>query len=132
MTLSVHRHTTILDAVAGNAAEASRTLEMNCEKDFRLGIYYGLAQDSATTMTIQAYLSNDGGSTWGLVQSVAISAGTGTLSDYTISNAVSGDEQIWLGIDCEAADRCKVIFGGAGLAAADKITGKLSGARNIR
>jgi hypothetical protein len=129
MKLAVHRHTTILDGVAGNGAASTRTLEMNCEKDFRIGIYYGLVQVAATTATIQAYLSNDGGATWGLVQSVAISAGTGTLSDYTLSNAVAGDEEIWLGIDCEAADKVKVIFGGANHGATDLITGKLSGAR---
>ena len=115
---------TLLDEVAGNAAAASRTFEIDCTVFDQVGLTVVYTQSAGTAVTIQLYRSYDGGTTWGRIQAGALGAsGTDSVSDYTISNAVSGNESYDIGpIDMRLADRLKCVVGVTNGGASDKIT----------
>jgi hypothetical protein len=125
MTWEVETYTG-LTSVAANAAEASRTLVINLNSHGRYRtsalLVYSLTRVAATAMTVQLYKSADGGTTYGRVPSLAISAGTGTASDYTVSKAVSGSDTMAIDVDVSNCTHLKAIFAATTGGADDKIT----------
>ena len=84
---------TYLSRVAGNAAAASRTVTLDVRRVSKLSCvvtYQKLGGSSASAVTIQSYYKPYyDSSSWGLGQSMSISSGTGTMSDYTWSKTIS-------------------------------------------
>jgi hypothetical protein len=79
------------------------------------------ARSAATTFLINVDASNDGGTTWFPVQSVATSAGTGTMSDYTASKTVSGVDTFEARFDLNF-QLCRIRTSGASGAAGDVVS----------
>lgn len=110
--------TSLLNAVAANGAAATRTFEIDTTEADSLLLVYALAYVAGTVMKIDLYKSPDGGTTYGLVQSIAVAAGTGTLSDYVPTKAVAAaSKSIALDLDVRNCDKvkgvCSVTTGGA-------------------
>jgi len=111
-----------LSGVASNAAEASRTCEINVEHAESITFVYSLSWVAATAMTAQFYLSPDDKTTYGRVMSVAVSAGAGVSSDYSWSHDVTASDAVAITVDCRNATHIKGIFAATGGGATDLIT----------
>jgi len=131
MPWEVEQYGTKLDGVAANAAEASRTVEIDVADREEILFVFGLVWAAASAMTVQLYKSADGGTTYGRVESIAITAGTGTASDYTVNNAVSGNETIAVDLNVRNCTHVKAIFGATGGGASDLLTVQASAGFSI-
>jgi len=113
---------TLLDAVAANAAEASRTQIINVVGQANCSLLAWITRVAASALTVTIAASLDDGTTYGDIQSMSVSGGTGTLSDMTWSKAVSADKGIIIDLPVAAYTHIKVIIGGTGGGATDKLT----------
>lgn len=119
---------TLIDAVADDAAEADRTAIVQVfgfdsnsghhRNGDRLRWTAILDYAAVTRVDIDAYVSVDGGTTYGLVQSQTLSSGTATLNDYQQQKASgAGGLSIDGFIDVKGATHAKIVLtpqGGAG------------------
>lgn len=112
----------VIDAVAANAAEASRTAEINCINTEFLGLGISIDWAAASALNAQLYKSPDGGTTWYHVHSISVSAGTGTLSEYTATHAVTADDSYYLDLDVRNCTDVKVVLSATGGGATDLLT----------
>lgn len=115
---------TLLNQVGANAAAASRTATIDLS-ELRIRRLCGtvtLSHSAATSLTLQVKLSADGGTTYALVQSQQIAAGTATLSDYLQSKAVSGDDGFAFHVDCEGFTHAQLIVAAPSGGGLDVIT----------
>lgn len=112
----------LLDGVALNAAAATRTIEVTTGRNFaKLVLFTDFNRSAATTVTIEPYCSPDG-TLYFRLQSRAVASGTGTLSDYTDSNAVSGNEDFYTEYDARSCEKMKFIYAGASADGSDLVT----------
>jgi hypothetical protein len=79
------------------------------------------ARTSATAVLVNVDASNDGGTTWFPVQSVAVAGGTGTLSDYTASKTVSGTDTFEARFELNF-QMCRIRVSGTSGAAGDVVS----------
>jgi hypothetical protein len=79
------------------------------------------ARSAATDVKINVDASNDSGTTWFPVQSVAIAAGTGTMSDYTATKAVSAADTFEARFDL-SFQLCRIRVSGTSGAAGDVVS----------
>ena len=107
---------TQIDGVACTAAEASRTVTADVTKASSIGFTFALARHIASWMTVQFWLSHDGGTTYGRVVSKDIAAGEATTSDYTEKHTLTNEttEALECSMECQAATHCKAIFAASG------------------
>ena len=122
MSLQKNKHGTVIDGIAANAAEASRTAVIDVHSASSIGFDVSLVWAAASALTVQLYKSADGGVTYARVPSIAVASGTGTLSDYTASLAVSADDSTYLDLDVSNATHCMIIVGATGGGASDLIS----------
>ena len=87
-----------------------------------LTVYVNLsAQSAASAVLVKVDGTNDSGTTWFPVQSVSIAAGTGTLSDYVASKAVSGADTFEARFDLNF-QQCRIRVSGTSGAAGDVVS----------
>jgi len=122
MSLQKQQHGTIIDGVAANAAAASRTTTLNVASASSVGFGVAISWAAASSIDVQLYKSADGGSNYERVGSIAIAAGTGTVSDYTASKAVTADDTMWIDLDVTNATHVQIIVGATGGGASDLLT----------
>lgn len=118
---------TPVDGVAANAAAALRTATLDVIRFAQLAVVIDLSQSAATALTMTMAASVDGGTTYGDVQSMSVSSGTGTLSDMTWTKAVSGDVTITLDLPVVAYSNVQLVFAATGGGASDLITVTIMG-----
>ncbi len=112
----------LLSGVAANAGAAALTAEVDVDHGSDVTFDVSIAQVAATSLNAQLYKSVDGGVSYARVPSVAISAGTGTASDYTITEAITGDNDMAIDLSCRACTHVKIIVSADGGGATDLIT----------
>jgi len=126
---------TLLNAVAANGAAATRTATISFKDDNStdaaptfnrspqlLRMTAVLTRVAATALTVDLYTSVDGGTTYGRVQSIAVSAGVGVLSDYTPTRTESANMSLDLQIDTRGATHAKVVLSATAGGATDLLT----------
>jgi hypothetical protein len=127
MAYKLTRFGTLIDGVAGTAAAANRTatiqvhgLDANRKRQLngtRLRWTASLTYVAATTFTIDVYASVDGGTTYGFVQSQAVSGGIATLSDYIqTKDPAAADVAMDGWMDCVGATHVRLILANGGAA----------------
>jgi hypothetical protein len=120
--LSINGSFKLLDAVALNAAEATRTITVTTGRNFsKLAVVSDLDHTAATDLTIQFFCSLDG-VVFGRLQSRSISAGTATLSNFTDSKVISASATILTEYDVRACESVRLIYAGASGGASDLLT----------
>ena len=127
--LEVEKHGTILDGVAANAAESLRTAVVAVPHDSDITFTIALTWGAATALNAALYKSVDGGVTYARVHSVSISSGTGTMSEYTVTETVTGNDDMAVDLACKACTHVKIIVSAAGGGAADLLTVKAGSAQ---
>jgi len=117
----------LLDAVALNATEATRTITVTTNRAFsKLSVVSFLDRTAATDLQIAVFCSLDG-TTYGSKQTRSIAAGTATLSNFTDSKAVSADVTIETEYEIKACESVKLIYSGTSGGASDLVTVQATG-----
>ena len=122
MSLQQQQHGAIIDGVAANAAEASRTAVCLVKSASEIGFGISLTWGAATALTVQLFKSADDGNTYQRVPSLDILSGTGTASDYTVSKAVTATDTLWVDTGVGNATHVKIIVAATSGGAGDLIT----------
>mgnify|MGYP001234813879 CR=1 FL=1 len=107
--LNIEKHGAVLDGVAANAAEASRTAELVVRHASAVTFTVHLTQSAASALTATLYKSVDDGSNYAQVHSVSIASGTGTASEYSVTESVAGSDTLCVDLDVSAATHVKII-----------------------
>ena len=112
----------LLNGVAGNAAAALRTFTINTGTFVKttLQVDYVWTAGTAVTMTCSGSLNQ--GASYGRVTSTSVAAGTGTVTPYTDSRAVTASENFLLEYDVRTYDRLQCVVAVTGGGADDTIT----------
>lgn len=111
----------LLSAVALNAAAGTRTVTLTVSDWSQTVFQVDLTRDAATTLTMACTGSLNGGTSYGNVNSVAIAAGVGTLSTYTLTKTVGASVKELMSMDTSAYDSIACVFGGAGATGSDLV-----------
>lgn len=84
-----------LNGVAMDASAADRTVTVsfNGQTPRRASVAWQLTHSAATDVSIAAEVTLDGGNNWSPLVSRSIDGGDGTVSTYTDTKEVSGDDQ---------------------------------------
>ena len=112
----------LLDGVAANAAEASRTAEVNVINSASIGFSMSTTRVAHTAISMTIFKSADGGTTYARVPSVAVSAGAGTASDYTVTKTTAVSDTLWIDTGCESCTNVRVVCSATAGGATDLIT----------
>jgi len=119
-----------LNAVAADASEANRTITLSDLKfEESLDVHIDISQDSGTAVTVTPYW-DPGDGTYRQTVSRDIDAGTGTLSLYSDSLAISGDTSFCVSYDCSRAEGMKFIVAVTNGVTADTITAYVTAAKS--
>ena len=122
MPLAVEQLGTFLDAIAADDTEANRTFTVDVEKGSFFGYSSAVTQSAASASVIDWYGSVDGGTTYGKIQSEAVSGGVATQTDFKHSNAVAADETYCSQIGCASYTHLKGIWSATSGNSGDIIT----------
>lgn len=111
-----------LTAVAGNAAEALRTIIQDVQDAESFTCCLQLTYDAATAFVVTPWVSCDQGTTYSREDSIAVSGGVGTLSSYYTTKATEGaDCTIAYGRECKSISSIKLVVSATGGGASDVI-----------
>lgn len=114
--------TKLLDGVALNAGSAAdRTVTVNLPPNgAKVCLLVELTRTAATTVDIAVQVSMDG-TTYVPLQSGAISGGTRTLSDFTDSKTVSGNDEFGVEYDLRGWRHANFVFSGTSAGGSDTV-----------
>ncbi len=118
----------VLDGVAADAAEASRTITLPTHGMSRLVLQVEFTRSAGTAVTLTPSYSLDDGANYCRMTSTTISLGTGTLSQYTDSRTTSSTESFGVTYDVAGMDYFKVVFAVTSGGSSDLLTVLASGA----
>lgn len=121
MSLQKETVAVTIDGVAANAEESSRTQEVRTRHASSVGFGIDLTRVAASAISVTLYKSADG-TNYERVPSLEIDTGAGTASDYTITKTVTGNDTLWVDLDCENCLKVKIIVSATGGGATDLIT----------
>jgi hypothetical protein len=110
MALGKSKFSGLVSAPA-NGTAASRTVELtDLDHARKVGIGVALVRVAGTVLTLTAWKSADGGTTWFKVPGLS-SQGDGSFEalDYSVFKTVSGDDSLWLTVDMEDANALKYL-----------------------
>jgi len=112
----------ILEAVALNAAEATRTITIVPRRDWaKLRVWVFYTYSAATTVTTAMSCSLDT-SQFGTPQTRAVTAGASTLSDLVDTKTTSAaDQDYFFDFDVRGCRTVKLVFGGASADGSDLV-----------
>jgi hypothetical protein len=117
-----------LSAVPANADAALRTLTLNVRDCATVLVVFNWTKvASGTAMTITARKRAHTAGLWGKVPSMAINAGTGTVTDFTWSKPVTGSDTVAIDIPTFPAVELELVFGVTGGGATDLINVQVTG-----
>lgn len=109
----------VLDSVALNAADASRTFSLDVSGYSSLSVQVDLTRTAATDLQLTCSVSLNGGVSFGSLTSTSVSSGTGTISVFhdvcTIgagSTCLTGTGNIVLDYDVRKYDAFKCVVSG--------------------
>ena len=111
-----------LTDVAANEAEANRQFVLNVHGVAFVTVVINFAHSAATAITMVMEESVNGGVNYGRTRSVDIASGTGTLSAFTWSQAVSGDDDIAIRLDVRTLSNVRLTFAATGGGGSDIFT----------
>jgi hypothetical protein len=115
----------LIDGIAANAGVPALTFVLPVPYAARASFTAVLTWAAATDLTLELYESVDGGLTYGRIQSIAVAAGTGTMSDYKPTKATGGAGlSIAANVNTESCTHIKGIVAAASGGANDLITVK--------
>jgi len=112
----------LLVAVPSNAAAALRTFTINTGTFVKATIQIDYVWAAGTAVTVACSGSLNQGATYARITSTAVAAGTGTVTPYTDSRAVTASENFLLEYDVRTYDRLQCVVAVTGGAAGDTIT----------
>jgi hypothetical protein len=129
MTVTKRTHSGI--STNFDALEAARTIELTesdgMDKATSVGFYYGITLGSGNpaTITVIIYKSADGGTTYGRVPAHTYSGGGAyAQSEYSITEDITGDDDLWIDVDMRNANAVKVVISSDTNDADDTVVGK--------
>lgn len=109
-----------LDAVTLAAERTSNSFDMRYRSDVSVSVKATRGAYTAVLVTFQQSPNN--GTDWFDIQSVAIAAGTGTLSDYTASKTVSASDNFEASLTSLAFKDMRIKVSGTAGAASDTVS----------
>jgi hypothetical protein len=112
----------LLNGVAGNAAAALRTFTVDTSTFVKLTLQVNYVWSTGTAVTMTCSGSLDQGNTYASLTSTSIAAGTGTVSPYVDSYAVTASANFLLEYDVRTYDRIRCVAGCTGCGANDSLT----------
>lgn len=117
------QHCKLLDAVAANAAAASRTFEIDTAGWVKATIQVDYVYSAGTAVTLTCQGSLNQGTSYASITSTSVGAGTGTVTAYVDSFAISAaSANFLLEYDVRTLDRLKCVAAVTGGGANDKVT----------
>jgi len=121
-TLCTSSSCKVLNAVAANAAEGSRTFTLSVTGYSKATIQLDFVWAAATDHRLACSGSVNGGGSYARITSTAITAGVGTISLYQDVRAVGASENILLEYDVRTYDKIRCVWSTTGGGASDNIT----------
>lgn len=113
---------TLLNGVALNATESSRTITLNTDGWSKLRVYLYYTYSAATDVRAVFSCSMDAGANFALLQTRAIASGVATLSDFVdVKSTGSANQLIMLEYDTRGCDKTKIVFSGTSAGAGDTV-----------
>ena len=113
----------LLNAVASNAAAASRTFTIDTAGWAKTVLQVNYVYNAGTAVTMTCTASLDGGTTYASITSTSISAGAGTVTAYVDTFAISAaSANFLLEYDTRVYDHLKCVAAVTGGGASDTIT----------
>jgi len=112
----------MLNAVAANAAAASRTFTIDTSTFVKMVLQVDYVWTAGTAVTMTCSGSINQGSSYASITSTSIAAGTGTVSPYVDSFAVTASANFLLEYDVRIYDRLRCVAAVTGGGANDTIT----------
>jgi hypothetical protein len=116
-----------LTNVPANAAAASRTMTLKTVEAKHLALVVNLKHVAASAITITVRSRVVAGGLWGRTHSLAIAAGTVTLSPVTYSLAVAADTELAIEIPVPSWVEVQIVIGATGGGATDLISAQATG-----
>ena len=111
-----------LAQVPSTAAAADRTLTFNTREVTQLAIVINMIQDTATDVTMVMRAQLRGSTLWGAQHSLAIAAGTVTLSPATYTRPLVGNAEILIQIPTALFGQVELVFAAPAGGATDFIS----------
>jgi hypothetical protein len=116
------QHCKMLNAVAANAAAASRTFTIDTEGYVAVALQVDYVYTAGTAVTMTCTKSLNQGTTYASVTSTSVAGGTGTVTAYADSFAVTASTNFTLEYDVRNYDKLRCVAAVTGGGAADTIT----------
>lgn len=111
----------LLSGIALNAASGTRTVTLTTADFAQVVWQVNLTRVAAITIVLTCTGSIDGGTTYGNMNSVAVSAGAATLSTLVWTKTVSATTKELVAMDVQALDKIQCVFSGASGGASDLV-----------
>jgi hypothetical protein len=112
----------VLNAVALNAAAASRTFVLTVAGLSKVTIQVDLTRDAATDLSLTCSVSLNGGSSYAQLHSTSVAAGVGTMSAYSDVKAGTASVNVPFEYDVRTYDKIRCTVAGTSGGAADLVT----------